>query len=370
MILGDIRIYNRDMELIAIIPQFLAANWDIKFSGYGTGEIEFVRTDELLTLLTQNKYLFLVQGDIQSIVTGYHIGKTCTVFTRTLEWLLTKFVVTEVTAGETLSGVVKNILSSLPDAFNLNFVGLDGDSTDMSGFAFDEAADIYSAVKKCITDVTVGFSLTADFKTKTFTFSLESAKENNGTLLCDEYKTSYDSEYTYDIQNDAAGGFYYHQLKYMGKYDVQTNSPALSEDPKYYGCYYIASSDGSRFGLTIKEGDIVACRSKQGDFEIISEAKPFLVEIAPDADGIFSWSVMLDAANEADADAALADKKPMDLLNMKTRLTYGTDYKIGDIITTKFYGRDIAISKKKLVSEVHLWVEREDSGASPTTIDI
>ena len=361
----DIRIYNENLDLVAIIPDFLASNWEIKFSEFGTGEIEFTSSADTVSLLTQNKHLFLVQGDIQSVVTGYCIGKTCTVFTRTLEWLLTKFVVKAVTKGENLSSTVKNILSYLPAAFNLEFCGI-GDNFDVSDFKLDNATDMYSAIRKCIKEPDIGFSLRADFKEKKFIFSLKKATENTDVILCDEYKTTYDSSYTYDIQKDIQGGCYYHELTCMGKYDAGNDVPSISITPENYGTYYIVSSDGYRMGLYLKKGDILACRNKNGGFEIIDEAKPFLVEKLPTDTGIFSWTGVLDATNESDAKKELDDKKPMDILTSKTRLEYGTDYKIGDIINTRFYSEEFCINEKKLVSGVHLWTEREGVGASPT----
>lgn len=363
--LEDIRIYNENLDLVAIIPDYLASNWEIKFSEFGTGEIEFVSSADTVSLLTQNNHLFLAQGDIQAVVTGYCIGKTCTVFTRTLEWLLTKFVVKEVSKGENLSQTIENILSHLPAEFNLEFYGID-DNCDMSDFTHDELTDIYSAVKKCIKEPDIGFSFSADFKEKKFKFSLKRALENKEIILCDEYKTSYESVYTYDIQKDIQGGYYYHELTCLGKYDAENNIPAISASSENYGTYYIVSTDGYRMGLNLKKGDILACRNKNSGFEVIDEARPFLVEALPEDTGIFSWSGVLDATNEADAEKELSDKKAMDILTLKTRLKYGTDYKIGDIINTRFYSEGFCINEKKLVSGVHLWTEREGVGASPT----
>lgn len=369
MKLEDIRIYNQNLELIAIIPDFIAVNWEIKFSEFGTGEIELPASSDIVSLLTQNKHLFLVQGDIQSVVSGYSVGKTCTIFTRTLEWLLTKFVVTKVSAGKNLSQTVENILSVLPDEFNLSFYGIE-DEYDMSDFIFDRATDVYNAIKSCIKESDIGFSFRADFKEKSFAFSLKKAYENTDILLCDDYKNSYDSCYTHDIQENIDGAYYYHQLTCMGRYHAQNNSPALTVSEDNYGKYYIASSDGGIFGLSIKKGDILACKNKDGTFEIIDEARPFLVENPPENPGIFSWSEVLDVTNEAEAKKELSKKKPMDMLTLKTRLTYGTDYKIGDVISTKFYRENFCISKRKLVSSVHLWVERDGTGSSPTMTDL
>ena len=43
---------------------------------------------------------------------------------------------------------------------------------------------------------------------------------------------------------------------------------------------------------------------------------------------------------------------------------------IGDIIKTKFYGRDKSVTIKKLVTEVHLWTEYGETGESPVMKDL
>ncbi len=369
MTLGDIKIYNKDFELIAIIPQFISSYWELKFCGYGSGEIQFEKDDELVSMLYDNEYLFLVQNDIQSIITGYTIGKVCTVFTRTLEWLLTKFIVKEVTPAQNLSKTIENILSALPQSFNLKFCGID-DSCDMSDYTFYEMTDIYSAITECITDEKTGFSFNANFHNKSFTFSLKQAQENEDIVLCDEYKTSYDSEHIHDIQNRVAGACYYHQVTYMGKWNPTVNEPQIRITPENYGKYYVVSVDGNRFGLSLKKDDIILCTDPDGSFTKVAEAKPFLVEILPGDDGVFSWSEVLDAKSQKEAARILKSKRNMDLVTLKTNLDYGVDYKIGDIIKVKFFGRDKSLSAKKIVSEMRLWLERDSNGASPVMTNL
>ncbi len=363
----DIRLYNESMELVGIFSDFIGANWEIKFSEFGTGEIELAKTDDLLEILMENEHLFLVQGDIQSVVTGISIGKKCTIYTRTLEWLLQKFFVKELT-GTTRNELIMSAFEALPQAFNLSLV-LPETDVEME-IVKEEINDIYTVVKKVLKDERNGFSLKADFKEKAFIFSLLTAKENGGVLLCDAYKTAYDSEYMRDIQQKADGAWYYHKLKYMGRYDAENNSPYLAKGAEHYGTYYVVSGAGKRFGLTLQNGDILACKNSDGSFEKIDEAKPFLVEIPKENDGIFSWSAILSSDNSQDAQAEFADKKRLGMLNLKTGLTYGTDYKLGDIITTKFYAKSRAVTAKKLVSGVQLWTERGGKGACPTMTDL
>lgn len=369
MKLGDIRIYNKNLELISIIPRFLASNWELKFAGFGCGEIEFERDDEIVPLLYQNEYLFLVQDGIQSIVTGYKIGKTCTVFTRTLEWLLTKFIVKEVAVGDNLSETVENMLRVLPDAFGLEFCGID-DTFNMSQYTLSEPADMHTAISECIGDKKVGFSFGVDFLTKKFSLSLLNANKNTDILLCDEYKTSYDSEYVHHIQEKASGAYFYQNVTNMGEWNPVKNNPSIKQVPENYGKYYTVTETGTRFGTVFEKGDIILCKSPDGKFTKVSKAEPFWGELTPEDDGIFSWSVILNAENLADAKRLLKEKNSLDLLNAKTKLTYGKDYKLGDIIKTRFYGQDKSFSVDKLVSEVHLWEERGETGENPVLTDL
>jgi hypothetical protein len=36
----------------------------------------------------------------------------------------------------------------------------------------------------------------------------------------------------------------------------------------------------------------------------------------------------------------------------------------------KFFAGDFSFEKKKLIKEIHLWDEPDDTGAMPTTVDI
>lgn len=382
MVFEDIRIYDKDFKLLTILPKYIAVNWEIKFSEFGLGEIELEKTEEILKLLTENEYLFLFQGDIQSIVTGYKVGETITIFTRTLEWLLTKFVVTEFTVKELMdtvySGVwsgtklVEHILNNnLPKAFNLVFTGLESDKTDMTDFVLKGVSDVYSVITSIITDKKTGFKFYVDTDTKKFTFKMVTATDNTNTMLCDEYRTSYESEYSYDIQDEASGGAFYHAVTNMGRWDAELNSPELSNnDSTNYGKYYTVSKSGSKLGFSVEKGDIILCKNVNGAFEIVEKAEPFLVEFPPEDKGIFSWTAHLNSQDMTAAKKELSDKKALDMLTCKTKLFYMDDFKLGDIIKVKFFAEGMSCEKNKLISEIHLWDEPGETGTSPVTTDI
>ena len=62
-------------------------------------------------------------------------------------------------------------------------------------------------------------------------------------------------------------------------------------------------------GLTFKKGDIILCKDKSGVFSIVDKAEPFLARIAPEENGIFSFSGILNAGEESSAKEEIRQKK-------------------------------------------------------------
>lgn len=377
----DLRVYDKDFNILAIFPEYLSVNWEIKYKEFGLGEIELERTEKVVQLLTNNKYLFVFCGDIQAIVTGYKIGEVVTVFLRTTEWLLTKYVVENfkvynldgsLSVGTcTISELIEYILNKYlhPD-FNVEFKGLDNDESDVSDFVLERPETVYSVIRKIISDEKHGFRFFWDADNKRFVFSLLSAEENNDIFLCDEYKTAYDSEYSFDLQDEISGGIYYQDVTYMGRWDPVENEPYLTASPEYYATYYTVSTDGERFGLEFKRGDVILFNDKSGGLARRDKAEPFLVKITPDENGIFSFSGVLSAGEEKSAEEEIKQSKALGMLTCKTKLKYKENFKLGDIVRVVYFAGDMSYEKKKMISEIHLWDEPDDTGAMPTTVDI
>lgn len=377
----DIRVYNKNFELLTILPKYISVNWEIKFSEFGLGEIELEKTEEILSILAENQYLFMFQGDIQSIVTGYRIAETITVFTRTLEWLLTKFAVGDFTAIQFMQDnliedykkatILKCILKNkLHQDFNVEFLGFNDDETEMKDFSHKGLSDVYSVIKSIINDEKVGFRFYRDLKEKKFVFSILSTNENRDVVLCDEYKTSYESEYYYDIQKKSSGGLFYHDITDKGEWNAQTNTPNLYDIKLNCGDYYTISEGGYIFGKSWSKGNVIICKNTNGSYEEAEKAEPFIIKIPPEEDGIFSWVMALDAHDMESAQKEMDSIKILDQLTCKTRLSYPEDFKLGDIVVTKFFAENLSCEKKKLITEIHLWDEPDGSGAMPTTTDI
>ncbi len=375
----DIRIYDRDFELLTVLPKYISVNWEIKFKEFGSGEIELEKTDEMVEILLSNQYLFLMQNHIQSIVTGYKIGETITIFTRTLEWLLTKFLVKPFAVRD-LKGLYSGVWSEtrlvtyilenfLHQDFSIKVAG-ENDETDADDFELTKVEDIYSVIRNVLKSEKTGFKLIRDFEGSCFKFFILSANENQDIVICDEYKTSYNSEYNHDIQSEATGTVYFHSIKNMGKWNGSTNSPELTVNPDNYGKYYTVSEAGSCIGLSVEKGDIILCTNKNGKFEIVEKAEPFMVEIKPVENGIFSWSATVSSGDEESVKNEMKDKKPMDIIVCQSKLSYVEDFLLGDIVRVKFLAQDKFFQQKKLISQVHIWDEPDDSGCFPTMTEI
>ncbi len=377
----DLRVYDEKFNLLAILPEYISINWEIKFKEFGLGEIELERTEKIVQLLTNNKYLFVFSGDIQAIVTGYKIGDTVTVFLRTTEWLLTKYVADEFKVSDlimaeadrnwTISELAEYILNKYlhPD-FNIEFIGIDNDESDLSDFVSEKPQTMYSVIRNILNDEKYGFRFFWDDDKKRFVFLILKAQENNKILLCDEYKTAYDSEYSFDIQDEISGGIYYQKVTDMGKWNASLNEPFLTQRESNYAKYYTVSHDGEQMGLSFKKGDIILCKDKSGEFLIVDKAEPFLERIEPEENGIFSFSGILNAGEEASAKEEIKQKKSINMLTCKTKLNYNEDFKLGDIVRVVYFAGDESFEKKKLINEIHLWDEPDDTGAMPTMTDI
>lgn len=375
---GDIRFYDEAFHILAIFPQYLSVNWQLYFSRYGTVEIHMEKCAETVALLTKHKYLFLVQDDRQAVVTGVQIGTDCAVFGRTPEWLLTKFLLTEFSAAEAvqqgaLSAACGSKLACLAVQMGLKSVcsitteAPDVDETDRSSYQIDSAKSVYDIVTDCLTEQHFGFSLRFDVQTGGFSFCVLCAKQNDAAVFAEELKTAYDSTYTFDLQNEASGGVYYHKLTNMGKWDPVTNQPLLTVDPVHYGTYYLVSADGTRFGLELHQGDYLVCKDQSGDFTVEQTVEPFLITIAAEENGIFTWSAVLQAEEEDGAAQCLNENRAEQSISCKSKdLTFGEDFFLGDLVKTEFSAGDFSFAETKLIVGVHIWDDADDFGCLPT----
>ena len=378
MVYGDLKFYDKDFSILSIYPDSISVNWQVKFKEYGTAEIHLPKSADTVKLLTENKYLFITQGDLQGIVTGYKLDDECVIFAKTPEWLLTKFVVADFNARNLVNDVLKTsvsasdlaclaVESALPESVKLYTETDKNDTSNQIDFFCDGAKSLYFLIREILKDEKLGFSFRFNVLDKSFRFKVLSAKENEDVRICSEFKTIYDESFICDLQNEAESVVFYQKVTDCGKYDAYSDDPRLYISPDNYGKFYTVTSSSFRVGLDLNEGDIILCKDKSGKFTKVTEAKPFPVVIGGQDNGIFSWSVALDNADEQEAQEKLKTLKCDESFSFKTKnLVYNKDFFLGDILKTSYVSEGFSVTDKKIVTGVHLWEESEGVGSLPT----
>lgn len=367
--LGDVRFFDRDFRPILILPRYLSADWQISHRAYGTAELHFAKTKEIVELLTTHTYLFVQQGAYQGIVTGVRIEKDCAVFIRTPEWLLTKFSLwdftpTQTTASAIACEMVETVLEGVP----LILEGQDADKTDRTDFSVSRATDLLGAIKSCMTDKKTGFSLRFDTQKKQFIFRVFPSRQRDNLVFSEEFKTAYEMTYTKDLQQQSSGGVYYQKVTNCGDWNAEINQPPLYLSPDNFGKYYkvVAGKTGTHLGIDVKQGDTILCKDLSGRFTVVERAEPFPVELKPNETGIFAWRATLLADNTQDAEKELSQKTTVTSADGKThKLSCGTDFELGDIIMVEFAAGKFSFQEKRIIEHVHIWENAGSFGCLP-----
>lgn len=371
---GDLRFYDKDFSLLAVLPRCVSVNWRLNFCGYGTAEIYLEKTEDIVRLLTENEYLFVTQGELQAVITGIKIDTECVIFAKTPEWLLTKFLVCDFSAEDFTSKQISAsalacmaVDAALSDKVTLNTEPDETDESDKSKFTKEGAVSVHEIITELLKGENMGFSFKFNASDKSFTFKTLKSKKNETAVISEEYKTSYDESFTMDLQNEATGGVFYHTPVYCGEWDASSNKPALREIASNFGNYYTVTVSGRQFGIVFTAGEIIICKDKSGAFSRDSEAKPFPVKIPPEDKGIFSWSKGFNNKTENEATEELKNSKREESTSFKTKnLVFGKDFSLGDILKTSFSKDGFCVTCEKIVSSIHLWDEAGDSGCLPT----
>ena len=89
----DIRFYDFDFNLVYIISDWISLNWELKYNGVGTFELQLPPLSGIIQFLEEQEHLVAVQGDRQAIITGRRLEDDITIYGRTPNWLLTKRLV-------------------------------------------------------------------------------------------------------------------------------------------------------------------------------------------------------------------------------------------------------------------------------------
>jgi len=378
----DVRIYDFEFNLLHIEHNISSCYWRLYENEIGTFEMHFSTESDLTRIAAENRYLVVVQGNKQAIITGRKVDTEAVFYGRSCNWILTRFCLPEALDTDLL--VSEGVLSQ-KDAQTVcrylftkvmgnitNFVFMQNDVASFGEVFLQnkKVSSLFDLIKSCMEQDGGGHQVIFDTHLKQWIFKLTKGK-NLTTVLSEDNRNAYDSEYLEDIQNAYDGGYFEQEITDMGEWDIYTNYPVLEDAiPENYGKGYKVtlsrSTTYSRFGIAFSDGDYIVCKSASGTWEKASDLQNFQARIAPEQSGIYAWETPLDADNEQDARQYLAKMQGKKQIIMKTRgLVFDKDYQLGDSMMQKIRKGTFSYNAVRKITGVNLWYEANDMGEQP-----
>ena len=333
----DIRIYDFEFNLLCIMTDVISSVWRLLYNGVGTYEGHFRLKDEISDIILSNKYIVIVEGDLQAICTGRIVEKELTVCGRTVNWILSKrvrppFKTSEIFKDYTDAETV--LLHCLKKGFTeppmIDENGRETTSIDekriVSNFIIPNplgaekmtshfwrisANDIETICEDLCTKLNRGHRVVFDIINKCWRFEFIVPKKNE-ILISKESKTAYEFEYRNDLQNEASGGWY-------SKYNSDEEGDAT--------WHYIRNEEKS---------------------------------------GIYDWDCVLSCSGESEAHDEILKKSAKKSITSRLRnLKFGVHYTLGDIMPVYYKYGSITDTEYYIVNGVDIKKTSTDSYEEP-----
>ena len=112
--MADLRIYDFSFNLLFIESRIVSQSHTIYFNDIGKLEIHLAKDSKVTEMLFNNRYLLVRIGDICGIVTGVQIGKTCVIYAKTPNWILTKKVLLPFERTGNVEEILRRKVKKLP----------------------------------------------------------------------------------------------------------------------------------------------------------------------------------------------------------------------------------------------------------------
>lgn len=333
----DIRIYDFEFNLLCIMTDVISSQWHILYNGVGTYEGRFRLADEISDIILANKYIVIIQGELQAICTGRIVDNELTVCGRTVNWIMTKRVrppFKTSTIFENYTDAETILLYCLKKGFTeppaLNEEGIETTNVDasrvVSNFVIPEptgvesmsnhfwrisANDVETLCVDLCNKLDRGHRLVFDIINKCWRFEFIYPKKKE-FLISKESKTAYEFEYCNDILSEANGGWY-------ASYD----SEAEEQTTWHY----------------IKNGE---------------------------KKGIYNWDCVLSCSSESEAIDELFKKSETGKIQSRLRnLKFGVDYELGDVVPVYYRYGGISDTQYYLVNGIDIKMTDMDSYEEP-----
>ncbi|MBR2452584.1 MAG: hypothetical protein IKB32_00840 [Clostridia bacterium] len=377
----DVFFYDFDFNLLADFSKVVSFNIEKKYCGYGTFEVHFPLSEtEVISLLENNPYLFVVAGENSAIVTGWRIDEDIAVFGRTPEWLLTKRGIREFSnSGITAEEIARYAVSSSAEDFVElgEFKGLG----EILSYSTDRVRVLYDVVCEVLEKQALGFMVVPDIGLKKFIFSVYNGNESL-CMISPSNRTAFDMKYTVEKQDMVTNsGWYERKFTDMGGWDAYNNSPGLSDNnPMNAYTYYKITSDTyyqsggkyynvKQFGLNCIKDYYLYSDTPSGKWRI-TDKKPDTIWVYlgnPVEKGAKKWDAVLSGIKtEEEALAEISGlKRRAETEGEAKDVEYGKDYVLGDIVRVQTEFGDFKKAERKRVSLVNIYYDIDKSGVAP-----
>lgn len=369
--MNDIRIYDFEFNLLHIEPDVMSAYWIFSYNDIGTFEGTFPLTSDICDVIMKNKYLFLIQGDFQAIITAYMADTKLTVYGKTVNWILSRrtcstFNTEELYSTEEISPgdvMVKLAAQIFADVENFDFIN----STDIvtsETYSKDSRVPFSDVVKEYLNQFNLGHKVWLDIPNKKWVFEVYSGKILPG-VFSEENRNLTDVAISDDAQEFFSSGWYNRELEDLGEWDISTgeenNMVRLpSASTNNYGKYYsITDSCSSMY----PDGSYLVCTDSTGKWRVCSELPTLEEKIEGTLTGIYNWDTFLSATNLSEAKAEMIDKQWSHVLKaLAIRLKYNADFSLGDTVRIQAQKGTYTEAAEKTIVGVDIWWESGNTG--------
>lgn len=338
----DIRIYDFEFNLLAVMCDVISSQWRIHYRGIGTFEGHFRLNDKITDVILSNKYIVIVQGDMQAICTGKIISDELVVCGRTVNWILTrrvrppfktsKIFNNQYTDPETILLYCLRLGLTEPpltDDLGYEISGTIDENKKIDNFIIPEAIgaqkfenhfwrnsanNLATLSDDLCKKLDRGYRVLFDIKNKCWKFEFLYPKENN-ILISGEAKTAYDVTFSEDLLNHSGAGWYS---------EIESESENAESEDLWH---YINNSDEK---------------------------------------GIYLWDDVLEGVGKSEAEDELIKKQTTEKIETKLReLKFGKDYNIGDVVSVYVSFGSYKRLRKYFVSGVNISMSTYKSFEEP-----
>ncbi len=311
----DIVFYDFDFNLKGIFPKHISLNATHRFCGYGEFELHMPITEKkMLDMLSAEEYLICIYDGGQAIVTGWRIDDDIAIFGKSIEWLMTKRIISNLSLEDkTAEQMARHVVNTAMGDFVTLGATLGGGTA--KSYSTNRPRTVYDVVCELMRDENSGFKLFADLNQKQFVFEIYGGAEKS-LMFSQSGKTAHGVTYVKELQERVTGCLWY-EKKTM-------------------------NSDG-------KETTV---------WDYVNSGEQT---------GAKQWSAIVSGIKtHAEASLALKEKTIKECIECETRrVEYGTDYILGDIIRLQFEYADFRRFVKRRVVEVEIYSEGGICGVRP-----